>query len=128
MQTFRTKYNGLPGELNSTDATAFGFVQRNGGIGHGNGDGILEYCDGSVSISAVMGCENVLFCAISDANLMDGSFTTASDASVTIAAGPAHSLYVPDAKSGIRHLLWCFPCLPSIRRNDAPDGVVCHVE
>ena len=26
VQTFRTKYNGLPGDLDSTDASAFGFT------------------------------------------------------------------------------------------------------
>ena len=103
VQTFRTKYNGLPGDIDQADAAAFGFTPRAGTIGHGNGDGILEYCDGTVSANANLGCEYVLFWRdLSDANLIEGTFTTATDAPVTVTAGQANNLYVPDAKVGVR--------------------------
>jgi prepilin-type N-terminal cleavage/methylation domain-containing protein len=101
VNTFRIKYNGLPGDLNYTDAAALGFTQRSGQPGHGDGDGILEYCDGTVSAAPNLGCENVLFWRdLSDASLIEGSFTTATDTPVTVAAGQSNNLYVPDAKVG----------------------------
>ena len=101
VQTFRTKYNGLPGDLGQTDASAFGFQPRGGGLGHGDGDGMIEYCDSAASALPNLGCENVLFWRdLSDANLIEGSFTTATDAPVTVAAGQANNLFVPDAKVG----------------------------
>ena len=111
MQTFRTKYNGLPGDLNSTDATAFGFTQRGGGPGHGDGDGMLEYCDVTVSTSSYLGCEPVLFWHdFSDAGLIEGSYM-ATDAPVTITAGQATIFTFPMPRSAFRRRSSRFPCL-----------------
>ena len=62
----------------------------------------MEYCDGSDSAAANLGCEYVLFWRdLADANLIEGAFTTATDAPVTVEAGQPNNLYVPDAKVGI---------------------------
>ena len=103
VHTFEAKYNGLPGDLNQTDAAAFGFTPRGGGRGHGDGDGILEYCDGTVSTSAYLGCESALFWRdLSDAGLIEESFTAATDAPIAVATGQANNTYVPDAKVGVQ--------------------------
>ena len=77
VNTFRTKYAGLPGDLLSTKAANYGMVARTGTDGHGDGDGLLEVC-GSSSPNA--GCEVLLFWRdLSFANMVDGNFTTATD-------------------------------------------------
>src|SRR3954466_4808654 len=40
--TFRTKYNALPGDIKSSEATGFGFYARGGGMGDGDGNGAIE--------------------------------------------------------------------------------------
>src|SRR4051812_26928952 len=73
INTFRTKYTGMPGDLNSVTAAKFGMVARSGAVGHGDGNGLLEGCAAN-SINA--GCETLLFWRdLSFANLIDGTFT-----------------------------------------------------
>lgn len=72
VNAFRSKFNGLPGDLLPTQASAFGFVTRIGGAGHGDGNGILA----GGNANATMACgETVLFWNdLSTAGLADGSF------------------------------------------------------
>ena len=42
INTFRTKYNGLPGDLTSDLASAFGLVARAGSLGRGDGNGLIQ--------------------------------------------------------------------------------------
>src|SRR5690242_14502943 len=42
--TFRLKYDALPGDIDATKAAGFGFAARAGTNGHGDGDGWLESC------------------------------------------------------------------------------------
>ncbi len=42
MNTFRTMYNVLPGDLSAADAAAFGFTLRAGVLGRGDGNGLIE--------------------------------------------------------------------------------------
>src|SRR4051812_8276049 len=69
VNTFRTKYTGLPGDLNSATAARFGMVARSGAVGHGDGNGLLEGCSaGSVN----GGCETMIFWRdLGFANLID---------------------------------------------------------
>lgn len=103
VMAFRMKYNGLPGDL--ARATQFGMEPRSGAFGHGNGDGILQACGYDVGTTPMygamrVGCEIVLFWRdLSFANLVDGSFTTATDAYTQINAGQAGT-YFPRAKIG----------------------------
>src|SRR5882757_2419229 len=42
VNTFRGKYNALPGDMNSSTATAFSFATRGGAAGQGDGNGVIE--------------------------------------------------------------------------------------
>ncbi len=63
--TFQGKYAGLPGDLKNTQAVKFGFntaandAARNGTVGHGDGNGVLQPCD--LAFPEQLGCENLLF-------------------------------------------------------------------
>ena len=61
LQTFRLKYNGMPGDLKAAQASSFGMVTRSGAAGNGNGDKIIQRANGSCS-SWTDG-ENALFWA-----------------------------------------------------------------
>ena len=79
LNTFRTKYNGLPGDLNATLAANFGMTAR-GGDGNGDGNGILGTCSPANITETEAGCETLLFWRdLSDAQLIDGSFNTPVD-------------------------------------------------
>src|SRR3982751_5469946 len=73
VNTFRTKYNGMPGDLTADNAAAFGFVPRTGTAGRGDGNGLI---DTSTGTGQVFGQEPALFWNdLSVANLVDGNFT-----------------------------------------------------
>jgi prepilin-type N-terminal cleavage/methylation domain-containing protein len=55
---FRTKYNGVPGDLLYSSATTFGLCYSSGGDGQGDGDGILE---NAATVKSGLGGENLLF-------------------------------------------------------------------
>jgi hypothetical protein len=42
VNTFRDKYDGLPGDLTASAATQFGFVARGPQPGEGDGNGVIE--------------------------------------------------------------------------------------
>src|SRR5476649_1014388 len=44
VNTFRTKYNALPGDMLNATATAVGMTSRSGQPGDGDGNGIIESC------------------------------------------------------------------------------------
>lgn len=72
VNTFRTKYNGMPGDLTSDNALAFGFVIRAGTPGRGDGNGLIDTSTGS---GMVFGQEPSMFWNdLSVANLVDGNF------------------------------------------------------
>jgi prepilin-type N-terminal cleavage/methylation domain-containing protein len=81
VNTFRTKYNGIPGDL--PRAATFGFAARAGSYGRGDGNRLVE------------GAETVLFWRdLSDASLVDGSYTLAADAaSASYAAATLPQLF-----------------------------------
>jgi prepilin-type N-terminal cleavage/methylation domain-containing protein len=80
LNTFRIKYNGLPGDLKASEAAAFGFVARDGDRGHGDGNGILEPCNPPPAIELPVGCEFVMFWSdLSAANLIAMEPTPAVD-------------------------------------------------
>jgi hypothetical protein len=95
--TFGIKYNGLPGDLDSSAASTFGMEPRTGAEGHGDGNARLDGCS---SGALVFGCETALIWRdLSLANLIDGSFISATDALTAVAAG-SQSAYFPAAKVG----------------------------
>jgi len=91
---FEEKYDYLPGDIAAAKAAEMGFTTRSGAQYHGDGDGQVVQGCGTVSL----GCENALFWNdLSSAKLIDKSFTTATDALVTAAAGTVGS-YEPEGK------------------------------
>ncbi len=75
--TFRSKYNAIPGDINSSSASGFGLIYRSGDDGHGDGDGMIEGCSGAATTA---GCENILFWSdLSFARLISDPFTSATD-------------------------------------------------
>jgi len=82
VNTFNGKYNGLPGDISTTNAAAFGLTQMNGAAGRGDNNGLI---DGTVATPAAYsqeGCE--FWVHLSQANLLDGSFTQVCDAATPV--------------------------------------------
>lgn len=100
LNTFRGKYNGLPGDV--LNAANFGLTTRTGANGRGDGDGLLESCEAT---GLGQGCENLLFWRdLSQTNMIDTSLSTAADgaASPTMALAAVPSNY-PPARIGKGH-------------------------
>lgn len=86
VNTFRVKYGALPGDLNASAASQFGFVARGSYAGEGDGNGVIEGVDSNAAghNSGTIGAagETVTFWVdLSTAKLIDGSFTTGSSTS-----------------------------------------------
>ena len=85
VNTFRSKYNGVPGDLAVANAAAFGLFAETGasagGIGHQDGNGILE---GGVAGSQLGIGETIEFWRhLTDANLIDGSYGVSGNSAIT---------------------------------------------
>jgi len=69
INTFRTKYNGIPGDLSATNAASFGFAARDGSAGRGDNNGLID----STITGQTWGQEAaLLWNDMSVANLVDG--------------------------------------------------------
>jgi prepilin-type N-terminal cleavage/methylation domain-containing protein len=109
VNTFRGKYNAVPGDLNAATATAFGFTSRSatGAAGQGDGNGVIEgYTGTAASGYAEGGGETGLFWQdLSSANglnvnLIDGSFAAPTLAAPGSISGTTLNNYLPPAKLG----------------------------
>ncbi len=70
--TFKTKYNALPGDIDAAKASQFGLAVRIGGAGHGDNNGLLE---GGAAEDMRNAGENALFWNdLSTANLLGTSY------------------------------------------------------
>jgi len=102
VNTFKLKYNYLPGDIPASEALANGFATRIGTAGRGDGDGQLQAYPTLPSGMHYNGGENLLFWEdLSSSGLVDGSFNTFVDG--TTLAGIASSnlyKYFPAAKIG----------------------------
>jgi prepilin-type N-terminal cleavage/methylation domain-containing protein len=99
VNTFRLKYNALPGDIQANAAASFGMTPRSGAFGHGDGNNKLDTLCGTFGWPAI-GCETVLLWTdLSYANLISGSFL-GTDALVTSVSGAQIDNYVPAAKIG----------------------------
>ncbi len=101
VNTFRTRFGGVPGDIASGTAANFGMATRNGGTGRGDGNGLIDGSGGDAMIACG---ETLLFWRdLSFANLIDGSYTSATDTALascpTVASG-FQSSYFPPAKLG----------------------------
>ncbi len=73
VNTFRVKYNALPGDMTSDIALQFGFATRTGNTGQGDGDGLIE--SGTFSSTTKMFGETAMFWSdLATASLIPGSF------------------------------------------------------
>jgi len=104
VNTFRAKYNGLPGDL--LNAANFGMIARSGAVGHGDGNGKIEPCDtgldglGYGGLGLHLGCETALFWTdLSYAKLIPDSLNTATDTGINFNSGEVKQ-YLPAAKIG----------------------------
>ena len=100
VNTFRTKYNGIPGDLSATNATAFGFIARAGSAGRGDNNGLIDGADAGTATSQVFTQESGFFWDdLTRANLVDGQFTSAADgASVAAITATAVASQFPEAR------------------------------
>jgi prepilin-type N-terminal cleavage/methylation domain-containing protein len=112
MNTFRNRYNYIPGDMPSTVAAQFGFFNVTGpntnAQGYGDGNGLIENCGGG-GWSSQCGEPLIFWRHLTDASLIDGNFgtTTAGDAlsgstggiATPIPTAPAMEV-VPPAKLG----------------------------
>lgn len=94
VNTFRTKYNGIPGDISAANAAAFGFIARAGSAGRGDNNGLIDGIDGASPLSQVFTQEGGFFWDdLTRANLVDGQFTSAADiaspAAIAAAGVPA---------------------------------------
>lgn len=102
INTFRTKYNGIPGDLAAAQSTAFGLDPtagaHSGGTGLGDSNGLITDSNGT-NVNAPVGETTLFWQQLSAASLIDGSF----GADLTTAAATATAttgLYFPQAKIG----------------------------
>lgn len=103
VNTFRTKYNGIPGDLLAASSTAFGLDPIAGahagttGLGDGNG---LITDNGSINYNAPVGEPLLIWQQLSAASLIDGSVGTAVATTGTAVTPFTISSYLPTAKMG----------------------------
>lgn len=109
VNTFKLKYDYLPGDIPEPHASALEFAARGTLTGTGDGNGVLE---GIVSASGpsvgyyIASGENGLFWRdISTANLINGGlFTLATASSLPTASGAAVNLYLAKASINNNHI------------------------
>jgi prepilin-type N-terminal cleavage/methylation domain-containing protein len=110
--TFRNKYNGLPGDLTLSNVAAFGLCPAAGcpsafTRGRGDGNGRLE------DTQAIAGANTnspdgeilIFWQQLSRANLVDGAFGNDITNTYAIGASPSVDKYFPQAKLG-RGVYW----------------------
>lgn len=102
VNTFRTKFNGIPGDLAAASATAFGLFSTGmtGGDGLGDGDGLVE---GTAGAYVNMGEALVFWRHLSDAQLVEGNYGGQMASAGKVDADLTSSTmgnYFPNAKIG----------------------------
>ncbi len=132
--TFKLKYNELPGDISSTNASSFGFAARNGTRGWGDGNGILEGYGTVPGLRTATGELCLFWVDLSAANLIKGNYKGGSETSVgnvpcttfqfVTAYGDAINSYFPKAKLGANYIYtWSGGVSPSPPNpNTAMDG------
>lgn len=87
VNTFRTKFNGLPGDLNTDAATYFNLftLSNSSAVGFGDGNGLIE---GGAAGSTLPQGETLAFWRhLSDANLVDGSLGNVGNSAIVSTTG-----------------------------------------
>lgn len=100
--SFRDKYNGLPGDLTAQTANGFTMTARSGAAGHGDGSGRIEGC---ATNATAAGCETLLYWNdLTFAGLLSPSMNTATDAPATITVANVDT-YLPRAALQENHIV-----------------------
>ena len=105
VNTFRGKFNAIPGDMATSIATQFGFSNAScaGTAGLRDGNGVLEGNAGSGSLLQAGGETGLFWNDISSSvagNLIDGSFSTATCTGTPSPASTAFTSYFPPSKLG----------------------------
>jgi prepilin-type N-terminal cleavage/methylation domain-containing protein len=103
VNTFRGKYDALPGDIANPAASNFGFLPRSGNAGEGDGNGIIEGvyqlgCAACNEGQSQSGESTMFWVDLSTAGLVEGGFTTATPDGST--QGVAIPLLFPAATIG----------------------------
>jgi prepilin-type N-terminal cleavage/methylation domain-containing protein len=118
VNTFNNKYGGIPGDLNLTQVTQFGFTAGTGcnaGVGARDGNGLL---DGGSSANMQGEGETALFWQdLGNVNLIDGEFPNNGGAAIQCGTSVVLSLtsgttsvgnYFPSAKMGYGQYVYVY--------------------
>ena len=105
VNTFRGKFNAVPGDMATSIATQFGFGNAScaGTAGLRDGNGVLEGNAGSGSLLQAGGETGLFWNDISSStagNLIDGSFSTATCVGVPTVPSTSFTAYFPPSKLG----------------------------
>lgn len=110
VNTFRGKFNGLPGDLSSSVASSFGFTTGTScdgsAAGKRDGNGLIENsaATSSTNVQGVAGYENGMvwqdLSSSTGGNLISGSVSGITCASATYASASGMGNYFPTAKMG----------------------------
>jgi prepilin-type N-terminal cleavage/methylation domain-containing protein len=100
VNTFRSKYGYLPGDIPDPTATQYGFVARGAAQGQGEGNGLIEGPDQN-GMTHGGGETDLFYVDLSTAGLMDGGFNTAT-ATIAFAdiTGTTLNKWFPAARIG----------------------------
>ena len=100
VNAFRVKYNSFPGDMTSYNSSAFGFFTETTNAntpGHQDGNGLIE--GGSSNGLNPVGETLSFWVHLSQANLVDGSFGTSTNAAIAPASGLATNTVQPPSQS-----------------------------
>jgi prepilin-type N-terminal cleavage/methylation domain-containing protein len=109
VNTFRVKFNSLPGDIAAATATTFGLTAGAGTTGLGDGNGLIDGNSGTAgSLLQGSGETGMFWQHLSSAaggNLVDGSFASIVYAGTVSPASTAINSYMPSAKlSGNKYI------------------------
>jgi len=93
VNTFQTKYNGLPGDLIAATASQFGLTYGAGTAGLGDGDGMIADNSGTAGVEG-----GLFWVHLSAANLIGNNFTLATGTATDYAGAASTAEVLPLAK------------------------------
>jgi prepilin-type N-terminal cleavage/methylation domain-containing protein len=140
VNTFKTKYNGIPGDLINTAAASFGFIGANcnGSFqGWRDGNGVIDGWPSPAVLAQATGETGLFWQDLSTANMIDGTFPNGGAVSVgcgvtLILSSTQIGQYFPAAKLGNGNYFYVYEvngqnwfglsAVTAIASNAAPTG------
>lgn len=116
VNTFRSKYGYLPGDIPDPTATQYGFTPRGQYAGEGDGNGLIEGNNQNVAGANSgtyfgMGETGVLWADLSTANLIDAGLNTATENSypaILYTTGASMQYFFPPGKIGRGNYVYAY--------------------